>query len=67
MYSRLSVVISEVLLVHNLCNQKTQLKKKKKKLSEQAGICSYYPFLAVQAFILFSPTHALIALLLTHQ
>lgn len=66
MYSRLSVVISEVLLVRNLCNQKTQLKKKKK-LSEQAGICSYYPFLAVQAFILFSPTHALIALLLTHQ
>lgn len=65
MYSRLSVVISEVLLVRNLCNQKAQLKKKK--LSEQAGICSYYPFLAVQAFILFSPTHALIALLLTHQ
>lgn len=65
MYSRLSVVISEVLLVRNLCNQKTQLKKKK--LNEQAGICSYYPFLAVQAFILFSPTHALIALLLTHQ
>lgn len=60
------MVISEVLLVRNLCNQKTQLKKKKK-LSEQAGICSYYPFLAVQAFILFSPTHALIALLLTHQ
>lgn len=65
MYSMLSVVISEVLLVRNLCNQKTQFKKKK--LSEQAGICSYYPFLAVQAFILFSPTHALIALLLTHQ
>lgn len=30
-------------------------------------ICSYYPFQAVLAFILSSPTHALIALPLTHQ
>jgi len=29
MYSGLSVVISEVLLVRNLCNQKTQLEKKR--------------------------------------